>query len=109
MRSLRIFLVLTAAGCVTGRGAGDFPATADVRPARDVPPAFVISSGDAPTRDGTCRSPLTDARNALQIRLVRSMGGVGDYAVPDRQYGARGDELLRVDCRSLKPIGLVPR
>lgn len=100
--------MLLLAACATGRGAGDFPTT-QVRAARDVPEAFVVAEGGVPPRDGTCRSPLTDPRNALQIRFVRSRAGVGDYAVPEGQYGARGDELLRVDCRSLRAIGLVPR
>jgi hypothetical protein len=95
-----------AAACVTGMaGATD----AQYRPAEDPPVRFVTVDG-VPAED-TCRSPMIDPRDQMQIRLARSWqeGNThrGDYEVPVGRYGVRDGELLRIDCLSGEPIGIV--
>jgi hypothetical protein len=59
--------------------------------------------------DGTCQSPIRDPRSGLELRFVRSVPGLGDYAVPEGAYGARAGELLRIDCRTWQAVGFVQR
>jgi hypothetical protein len=109
-RSLLASLVALASACAHAGGPGNFPSSAITRPAVDVPEQFTLgASAGAPSSDGTCRSPLTDPRTGFELRFVRTMTGIGDYEVPTGRYGARGGELLRIDCRTMKAIGLVPR
>ena len=116
--TLSVGLWATAA-CATGRGA--FPPESAVRPARDLPDRFVLTSGPAPadsaqptlqpiaTGAAACQNPLIDPRDGGRLRLIRSQGGRGDYEVPAGRYGLAGDELLRIDCATLRAMGRVPR
>ena len=96
-------------GCASS-GRGGFPSDASVRPLTDAPTQFSLS-GSARTRMSTdiCQSPLVDQRNGTTLRLERSVPGRGDYEVPAGHYGAQAGDLVRVDCRTLQPIGLVRR
>ncbi|HEY0928485.1 MAG TPA: hypothetical protein VGE27_01095 [Gemmatimonas sp.] len=40
---------------------------------------------------------------------MRSIPGLGDYEIPERAYGARAGELLRIDCHTWRAIGFVAR
>ena len=59
----------------------------------------------------SCRSPLIDPRDQTQIRIVRSGGSGGghrgDYEVPAGRYGVGENELLRIECSSGEPLGIV--
>lgn len=87
-------------------------------PVAGLPERF-LGAGDA---DGTpagvaCRSPLRDPGGTVVLTLVRSGRdreavnvGWGDYAVsPAGSYGVGADQLLRVECGSGRPAGVVPR
>lgn len=104
-------LLAAAVLAACAHAGGNFPVDVRVRPATDAPAAFVVAgaSADAAPGDGTCRSPLRDPRTGAEYRFVRAQPGVGDYAVPEGTYGARAGELLRIDCRSWRALGFVPR
>jgi len=104
-----LLLAVAMFGCASSH-TGGFPADASVRPLTDAPTQFALS-GSARTRLSTdiCQSPIVDQRNGTSLRLERSVPGRGDYEVPVGHYGAQAGELVRVDCRTLQPIGLVRR
>lgn len=83
------------------------------RPAVGVPAQF--EAPNASTGEPTaCTSPLRDARDSTELMMLRSsnQGGspIGDYAVsPAGRYGIGEKEALRVDCRTWRPVGVVPR
>jgi hypothetical protein len=110
---MRHFFVLTAVvtmlGCASSHTEG-FPREVAMRSLTGAPTQFVQQSSSRAMR-GTdiCQSPLADERNGKTFRLVRSEPGRGDYDIPVGLYGALQGELLRVDCRTLQPLGLVPR
>jgi hypothetical protein len=101
--------VLTA--CAGVSATTGFPQSAPIRAATDTPARFDIASvgGGAAAADGTCQSPIRDPRTGLELRFVRAVPGLGDYAVPEGAYGARAGELLRIDCRTWQAVGLVLR
>ena len=101
--------VVATLGCASSH-VEDFPGDASARPLTDAPTQFSVSSS-ARTRLSTdiCQSPLFDQRNGTTLRLERSVPGRGDYEVATGHYGAQAGELVRVDCRTLQPIGLVRR
>ena len=104
-----ILAVIGTLGCASSHVEG-FPSDAPVRPLTDAPTQFAVSAS-AGTRIPTdiCQSPLFDQRNGTTLRLERSVPGRGDYEVPTGRYGAQAGDLVRVDCRTLQPIGLVRR
>ena len=104
-----IVAVVGTLGCASSHVEG-FPSDASVRPLTDAPTQFAVSAS-AGTRLPTdiCQSPLFDQRDGTTLRLERSVPGRGDYDVPTGHYGAQAGDLVRVDCRTLKPIGLVRR
>ena len=95
------------AGCATLGGPASFPADDTARPAADAPARFDPPAGAV--LDGACRSPMTDPRTGDALRFVRTQGERGDYEVRAGQYGAREGELLRIDCRTGRAVGLVRR
>ena len=56
-----------------------------------------------------CRNPLLDPSTGTALTLVRSADGMGDYSVPKGLYGLKSNELLRVECATGVPIGVVTR
>lgn len=97
--------------CALG-SSNTYPETAPVRTATDLPPAFVLpdSSPRAPAASANCVGRLRDPRDDTQLALRSSQRGVvGDYEVPAGRYGVGPKEYLRVDCRTLRPLGVVPR
>jgi hypothetical protein len=104
-----LIAVVATLGCASSH-IEDFPGDAATRPLTDGPTQFAASS-TARTRLSTdiCQSPLYDQRSGTTLRLERSVPGRGDYEVPTGQYGAQSGDLVRVDCRTLQPIGLVRR
>ena len=102
-------LVVMLAGCAsTARTAG--VAATPLRPT-DVPAAFLVADDGqlrAPVPEDQCRTTLVDARDGTRIRLVMSREGWGDYAVPTGRYGVGDGFLLRVECTTGRPLGIVP-
>jgi hypothetical protein len=103
-------LVLTLTAC-TARHPAPPP-----RAPQDAPHHFLLvvldASGTETTAEplGTpaCRSPLQDP-DGTRLTLERSAPGQGDYLVEGGRYGVREGELLRVECATGKPVGIVPR
>ena len=113
-RSLAALLLLSLGGC-HGPGPDTMPGPEAVRPAVDAPARFEpgnrrarLEPGDTLAGSG-CLSPLIDPRDRGVARLVRSGGGLGDYAGPSGRYGAAIDDLLRVECNTGRLIGIVPQ
>ncbi len=106
-----VALASALSSCSTSREStfGDKPERAAV----DTPERFLVFSGaeDWTEPDGstTCRSPIMDPRDGVSARLVRSVPGRGDYEFELGRYGIEAGELLRVDCRTGRSIGIVRR
>jgi hypothetical protein len=101
-------LLVALAGCASG---GESIGNAD-RAATDLPDHFLVGTfmGPETTEPSTgegCRNPMVDPRDDTRLMLTRSSGGRGDYAVPAGRYGVAANELLRLDCASGVPIGIV--
>ncbi|QYA26350.1 hypothetical protein G3I01_12815 [Gramella sp. MT6] len=77
-----------------------------VRPATDTPVAFEPKPGLS-LDDTSCKSPLVDPRSGVEIIMVVSHDGKGDYRVPSGMYGLTGKELLRLNCSTGEVIGIV--
>jgi hypothetical protein len=97
--------LLLAAACST---VSSYP-TAISRPAEGAPDRFVLEDGSPIS--GTpgaapCRSPIRDPRGGAPLVMERAYRGSGDYATGGR-YGAGAGELLRIDCASGAPLGIV--
>ncbi|AVR46214.1 hypothetical protein C7S20_13625 [Christiangramia fulva] len=87
---------------------GTLPPFADkpIREAIDIPENFMTKPG-VEFEENSCKNPLIDPRTGVEIYLVESLEGMGDYRVPSGSYGVEANELLRVDCRTGKVIGIV--
>jgi len=84
--------------------------TAVLRPAMDAPERFVREDSSPITgTPGTapCTSPIVDPRSGARLTMERAYQGRGDYAVPAGRYGIGVGELLRIDCATGEPIGVV--
>lgn len=109
-RAFRTSLVaagLLAAGCATSTDR--LPV---LGPASDVPEAFLVVTPDGPVAasdEGACRSPLVDPRDGTRLTMARSTGTVADYRVPAGRYGVPDGRLLRVECATGRPVGMVAR
>jgi hypothetical protein len=104
-------LATSGAGCAIANSTMDGPV---LRAAADAPAQFVAVLGARGVPGDTipgpgCRSPLFDPRDDVRLILTRSAVGRGDYTVPDRRYGVMEGELLRVDCNTGRPLGIVQR
>ncbi|MFL5540865.1 MAG: hypothetical protein ACJ8J0_17875 [Longimicrobiaceae bacterium] len=101
------FVLLLAAGCNTSL---NYP-TAVLRQAEGAPDHFVHADSSpmlgAPGVAVACNSPLMDPRTGTRLVMVRSYAGRGDYQVPAGSYGVASGELLRVDCATGAPVGVV--
>ena len=101
--------LLALGGCAATSAITSTMSNPVVRPAADAPEAFVTTDQAAPA-PGICPSPLVDPRSGDQLTLVRSAGGRGDYEVPAAgRYGVGANELLRADCATGRPAGVVRR
>lgn len=104
---------LTLAACSIG-GNGSMGAVASPAPvsapAHFVPldAAKLIAPADTTAGNG-CLSPLKDPTKDIQIILIRSESGLGDYLAPSGSYGIPDGRLLRIDCNTGSVVGLVRR
>ncbi len=101
--------LLAVVGCASGKADMSKPI---LGPAVDAPDYFRVSvSGLAKFEDpkpGTgCRNPMIDPRDKTLLELRRSANGVGDYWAEAPKYGLKPRTLLRVDCGTGKPLGIV--
>ncbi|MBW2937414.1 hypothetical protein KXJ69_04815 [Aureisphaera sp. CAU 1614] len=74
--------------------------------AQDTPEAFVPAQGIA-LDNASCKSPMIDPRDGTEILMVSAENGFGNYKVTPPKYGVQPGELLRLDCQTGKPIGIV--
>ncbi|MFL5381321.1 MAG: hypothetical protein ACJ8GN_02220 [Longimicrobiaceae bacterium] len=98
--------LLLAAACNTSL---NYP-TAVLRPAEGTPERFVREDSSAITGtpgSAPCTSPILDPRNGTRLMMERAYQGNGDYSVPAGSYGVHTGELLRVDCATGAPVGVV--
>lgn len=102
LKHLWIVLILMLIGCHSTSSQGDF-----LRLAKDPPEFFEPPSGTE-FNEESCLNPLTDPRDGTVIILEKSYGnGLGDYKVTGKKYSVGNKELLRVNCKSGKVIGIV--
>ncbi len=99
-------------GCGTN-GSSGFPSTAPLRAGTDLPAQFEPPEGFgrlSPTdtiSGGACLTPMRDPRDNSSIKMVRADNGQADYKVPDGHYGVGEHQLLRLDCNTGRPLGIV--
>lgn len=106
MRSRALPALLLLGACST---VVSYP-TALSRPAQDAPERFVLDDGGAISgTPGTahCRSPIRDPRGGEPLVMERAYRGNGDYRVAGGRYGVGPRELMRVDCATGAPLGIV--
>ena len=110
-RVLTTALLLAVAACGSTSHADLTPEPVVGLPERFLGPGGGEAAGPA------CRSPLRDPNSTVVLTLIRSGRerervnvGWGDYAVsPAGSYGIGPDRLLRIECGSGRPAGVVPR
>lgn len=113
LRVIRRLLCLVAStSVVVGCASSVRTGAPSIRPAVDVPEQFLVVDGadirPARASEG-CRNPMTDPRDGTRLELARSANGQGDYAVPGGRYGVDARSLLRLECSTGRPLGVVPR
>ena len=104
--------VIVLGGCATS--GTPLHADAMTRQAADTPDHFLVGAHDSaetsePVPGEGCRNPMVDPRDGTHLLLVRAAAGLGDYEVPEGQYGAGEDELLRLECATGRPVGIAQR
>ena len=107
---LRKSLIVTGFAIFLGCGSSNTIAeNADIlRPASDAPESFSAIFA-TPVGDKDCQSRLVDPIDQVELILVKSFDGIGDYLVPPGKYRMSSDELLRINCRTGKVIGVVKK
>ena len=112
MNSQLLLRISVALGLITVAACNTLIAypTVVARPAQDAPERFLRA--DSTPISGTpgsaiCTSPILDPRTGARLTMVRAYRGSGDYSVPAATYGVGTRELLRVDCATGAPIGIV--
>lgn len=102
IKLIGIFTAFLLSGCHSTSNQGDF-----LRLAKDPPEVFQPPSGTG-LSESSCLTPLTDPRDGTIIILEKSYGSIlGDYRVPEKKYSVGNRELLRVNCKTGKVIGIV--
>ncbi len=103
--------LLVLAAC--GQSNSSFPSPAPLRAGTDLPAQFEPPTGFArltltdTIAGNACLTPMHDPRNNTEIRMVRAANGLADYKVPDDRYGVGKHQLLRLDCNTGRPLGVV--
>jgi len=108
-----VALATILAACSVG-GSGSMASTPTpapvATPSRFVPldPAKLVAAADTVAGDG-CVSPMVDRARGIQIILVRSDNGIGDYLAPSGSYCIPDGRVLRIECNTGHVLGLVRR
>lgn len=115
MRPVLVLLAaFTWAGCASVSTVRRAPTPEGVRRvaglARFEPddPALRIQPGDT-LAGGGCLNPMWTADGSTRMTLETSDAGWGDYRVPEGWLGMGPAELLRLDCNTGQPLGVVLR
>ena len=113
-RACALFAAMTVAACSVG-GSGSMRSVIESPAPVTAPPRFVpldsakvIAPADTLFGDG-CLSPLADPVTGIQIILIRSESGLGDYLAPSGSYGIKDGQLIRLDCNTGRVLGIVRR
>jgi hypothetical protein len=81
----------------------------ELRPPEDTPIRFAAADGNL--SEESCVGTMIDPRDQTALRLFRSVrfgvSYLGDYDVPTGRYGVQRGELLRIDCGTGEPLGIV--
>jgi hypothetical protein len=102
-----VFFVL---GCGASRPWALTPRPTDDPPERFLPDSAYPPLATSAATTHACVARLVDPRGGTRLMLQRSAQARGDYAVePAGRYGVGALELLRVECGTARPIGIVPR
>jgi hypothetical protein len=110
-----VWLLLLAVFALTGGCAtANFPPDGAARTAQNLPDYFRVGTPTGtttvePIQGEGCQNPMVDPRTEARLRLVRSQGDRGDYEVPGGRYGVGTQELLRLECKTGRVVGIVPR
>ena len=105
-------LATLAVACAT---TSTFSPATPMRAGRDLPARFDPPPGfervqPADTLAGSaCLNGLRNPDDGTTLRMVRSSDTLADYEVPAERYGVEATELLRVECNSGRPVGIVKR
>lgn len=105
LMTFAVFVCVVSASCATTTWQTSADASAMTGTPAEFRPTETVAQaarGSAP-----CLNPLVDPRDGTRITLVRSSGGLGDYAVASGKYGVGAGQLLRVDCSDGRPMGVV--
>jgi hypothetical protein len=115
VRPLSITPALLAALVLACGGSSGMQSVIEQPAPVTAPPRFVpfdsanlIAPADTLAGEG-CLSPMRDPITGIEIGLVRSESGLGDYQAPSRSYGMRDDQLIRLECNSGRVLGVVRR
>jgi hypothetical protein len=109
----RLAVSLMLASACGANGSSGFPSNAPLRAGTNLPAQFEPPAGFgrlSPTdtiSGGACLSPMRDPRDNSLIKMVRADNGQADYKVADGQYGVGEHQLLRLDCNTGRPLGIV--
>lgn len=108
----RALCLVTSTSLVVACASGVRTGAPSLHPAVDAPEQFLVVDGadvrPARANEG-CRNPMTDPRDGTRLELVRSADGQGDYVVPGGRYGVDARSVLRLECATGRPLGVVPR
>lgn len=88
-------------------GATPLRAGTDLPTQFEPPPGFARLSPTDTISGGACLSPMRDPSDDTSITMVRAANGQADYKVPDGHYGVGPHQLLRLDCNTGRPLGIV--
>ena len=101
-----VLILAASGGCSTMKGALETTPDRIDRPAKDTPDLF-LREDDRPNTGTPCLAVLIDPRDKTAVQLVRTIPGQGDYRVPAGKYGVTDTELIRIDCATGRPVGIV--
>jgi len=107
-RITTVITLLALLGCASS--SISWTDEAIIRPGTDLPDHFLVATelgASEPDTTGNCHSPMIDMRDDTPLILFRSDQGRGDYEVPNGRYGVGPEELLRLDCATGRPLGIV--
>jgi hypothetical protein len=113
--------LLSLAACASGKNDKNDMGGPVVGVPLNMPDHFLVAASgfgksSEPKAGEGCRNPMIDPRDRTLLDLRRSANGVGDYRVTAGQdaglasgakYGLTSQQLLRIDCATGKPIGIV--
>ena len=114
LRRIGILALLGLSNCGYSGSSGLASATplrqgTDLPHRFEPPAAFPRIAPEDTITGSTCLSPMWDARDNVELTMIRAAEGRADYAVPSGRYGVKKHELLRLDCNTGKPLGVVKK